>query len=633
MKLNQYEWNPETDLIAEGAFAEVFKAKDTNNENRFVALKIYKEGISKGTSGNSMGSKYTLEKEFRKIDGLSHTNVISFYGLDYITHKDSLGRTSNYPVIIMEYASEGTLLQFLKHNGSPDIVEDLMIQIIEGAAYLHKEGTIHRDLKPGNILVSRNRRGEPVVKITDFGISRDTVNTDNIEQSVTEGVGTPHYMAPEQFYKKKFGAHGEVNEQTDIWGVGVIIYRMLTGELPFCHGINDFELVRDAITMEEPNLDPIPERYKALVKSCLQKKAEDRPKKAASLLQKIGATSTFEAEKTVDIRNLETSDSEKTMVIPTKGQTKKPENKKKIIIPVIISALVLLLAVVGFYFYKNNAAPSELAVIQFNKKFGYLDRDGNRTIPATYNAAWAFSDGLGLVKSESKWGFIDASGEEIIPMKYDNALPFSEGFAPVKINDKWGFINKDGDFKIESQYDNAKTFSQGLAPVNKTGKWGYINSNNEILIPESYDTAYSFSEGLAVVRKNNKEGFIDKNGQLLIPFRYDVALSFSDGLAAVNIDGKWGFINKKGDVVIEPSFDNTWGYSQGLAPVLLDGKWGFIDKKGDFVISNKYEGASGFSNGLSVVRLNGKEGFINKDNEIVIPLTYDYADTFSKTDE
>ena len=71
MKLSHYEWDPEKDLIAEGGFAEVFKARDLNTEGRYVALKIYKEAVSRGTQGSTGQKKYSLEQEFSKIDGLS----------------------------------------------------------------------------------------------------------------------------------------------------------------------------------------------------------------------------------------------------------------------------------------------------------------------------------------------------------------------------------------------------------------------------------------------------------------------------------------------------------------------------------------------------------------------------------
>ena len=276
MKINQYEWDTEADLIAEGAFAEVFKARDTNTTGRYVALKVYKEAVAKGTSGSSAQKKYTLEKEFGQIDGLSHTNIVSYYGISYIHHTDALGRDSSYPVIIMEYAPEGTLLDFQKSKPSPKEVELVIEGILDGVRYLHKEGVLHRDLKPGNILITRNRRGEPVPKITDFGISRDLLSEQTIEESLTAGVGTPHYMAPEQFYKKKFGLNQEISERTDYWAVGVIVCRLLTGKLPFGHGSKEYEFIREAITSSTPDLSKVPDKYHGLVQNCLQKHAEQR---------------------------------------------------------------------------------------------------------------------------------------------------------------------------------------------------------------------------------------------------------------------------------------------------------------------------------------------------------------------
>ena len=285
MKLNQYTWDPEKDLIAEGAFAEVFKALDTNTQGRVVALKIYKEAVAKGTSGNSNQKKYSLEEEFRKIDGLSHTNIISYYGQSYIDHKDAMGRSSSYPVIVMEYAQLGTLSDFLKTKPSGEVTGKLIRGIIQGVGYLHSEGIIHRDLKPGNVLVTQNRRGEPVARITDFGISRDLLaDQETLERSLTTGIGTPHYMAPEQFFKKTFGLNQEISERTDFWALGVIIYRLFTNRLPFGHGVQDYEQVRDEIVNANPDLSALPAKAKAVVMHCLRKHAERRPENIGQLL-------------------------------------------------------------------------------------------------------------------------------------------------------------------------------------------------------------------------------------------------------------------------------------------------------------------------------------------------------------
>jgi len=326
MKLNQYEWNPEKDLIAQGAFAEVFKAKDTNSQDRYVALKIYKEAVVKGTSGSTGQEKYTLEKEFQKIDGLSHTNIITYFGINYIKHKDALGRSSSYPVIIMEYASEGTLQDFIKTNPDTKIVDKIIQDIIKGVGYLHDEGIIHRDLKPGNILITRNRKGEPVAKITDFGISRDTLTDKTIEESFTEGVGTPHYMAPEQFFKKKFGLKSKISERTDIWALGVVIYRALTNKLPFGHGSKDYELIRDAIIKDKANFKNIPIKYHLFLEACLQKKAVKRPRTVQELLKLV------KLEKEVAIEVTEIDQSKKPINL-NKGDeiVKKSKEDKSII--------------------------------------------------------------------------------------------------------------------------------------------------------------------------------------------------------------------------------------------------------------------------------------------------------------
>ena len=634
MKLNHYEWDPKVDLIAEGAFAEVFKARDSNHQDRFVALKIYKEGVAKGTSNDSIDNKYSLEKEFQQVDGLSHTNIISYFGLNYIQSKDALGRSASYPVIIMEYASEGTLLQFLRTNPNEEIIDKIIRDIIEGVSYLHREGTIHRDLKPGNILITKNRHHEPVAKITDFGISEDTIE-ENLEQSLTEGIGTPHYMAPEQFYRKRFGINGEISPQTDIWAIGIIIYRILAGKRPFGHHTKDYETVRNEIINETPDYSLIPPKYLNLIRSCLEKKAIDRPNSAKDLLKKVGEKFTEEEDRTI-VRPPKEEDA--TIIAPPttnaeQSKKRKGNNKTRL---VILAALVVAVVATGVFLAFDEeeiVATSEFAVIRLNNKFGYIDREGEKVIPAKYDGAWAMSEGLGLVQKDGKWGFIDKNGEVIIPLKYEDAQSFSEGLAAVEIDNKWGYINKEGEINIIPEFDAASSFSQNLAPVKRQGKWGYINKDKEVVIPFNFDAAYPFSEDLAVVRSNNKEGFINKAGSFIIPPKFDYALPYSENLAGVNINNKWGFIDKTGNQVIPPQYDHTWGFSENLAPVLLDQKWGYIDKTGALSIGFKYEEASRFSNGLAGVRLNEKEGYIDKEEKIVIPFSYDYTDTFSKVGE
>lgn len=283
MKLNQYEWDPKSDQIGEGAFADVFKAKD--QYGRFVALKIYRESVIKGTTSGSIPGKYSLEQEYQKGELLSHTNVIRYLGFDFIEHIDAMGREASYPVLAMEYAEDGSLSSWLKSATPPNFNEALSIikEIFSGLAYLHSQSIIHRDLKPGNILFKKDRLGKKVAKISDFGISRDALQ----ESTGTVGVGTVEYMAPEQFQKKKFGYEGDISNRTDIWAAGVILYRMLAERLPFGGEKRDYETLEEDILEKEPNYILIPPKFHALLKGCFEKQASKRFPNAEAALRMI----------------------------------------------------------------------------------------------------------------------------------------------------------------------------------------------------------------------------------------------------------------------------------------------------------------------------------------------------------
>ncbi|QCX38353.1 hypothetical protein FF125_07875 [Aureibaculum algae] len=352
MKLSHYEWDPEKDLIAEGGFAEVFKAKDINTANRWVALKIYKEAVSRGTTGSTGQKKYSLEQEFAKIDGLSHTNIISFYGLEYIEHQDAMSRTASYPVLIMEYAGEGTLKELSRNQLSDDNLEEVIISIIRATGYLHSQGIIHRDLKPGNVLFTKDRNDKYVAKITDFGISKDVLGDKTIDQSFTEGVGTPHYMAPEQFFKKKFGLNGEVSERTDIWAIGVILFQLLTGKRPFGQGLKDYELIRDEITQKKLDLSIVPEKFQTVISKCLEKEAVNRPETANELINLLN-TQSYDEDLTI-------IPGQAGVVYPSATHVVKSK-KKNVLITVIVGILILLGSFGGFKWYQYSKAKELLA--------------------------------------------------------------------------------------------------------------------------------------------------------------------------------------------------------------------------------------------------------------------------------
>jgi serine/threonine-protein kinase len=178
--------------------------------------------------------------------------------------------------IASEYAPDRSLSEWLKdHGGKAPTVEtavEMTKGILAGLEHLHSKGVIHRDLKPANILLQAD-----TPRIADFGIERlaKSASTTNSQMSA----GTPSYMAPECFYSVR-------SEQTDIWAIGVMFHKLLSGKLPFAHP--DQVSVMNSILNGEPNIDPeIPAELQKIIRKALQKDTALRYQTAAEFRQDL----------------------------------------------------------------------------------------------------------------------------------------------------------------------------------------------------------------------------------------------------------------------------------------------------------------------------------------------------------
>ncbi len=281
----------------------------------------------------------------------------------------------------------------------------------------------------------------------------------------------------------------------------------------------------------------------------------------------------------------------------------------------LISCCVLLLlttAVTGF-----AAEPA---------KWGYIDTTGKLVIPARFETAQPFSEGLALIRTEKngKWGFLDTVGKMVIPPQFETAGSFSDGLAVVltEKQGQYGYIDKTGTVVIPPQYAVVKSFSEGLAAVRKKdSKWGYIDRTGTMVIPPQFVYATPFSDGLARIGASGGYGYIDKTGKLVIPPQIGFADSFVNGRAAIQLGEKSGYIDKTGKAVIPPQFANGWlPFSDGMAPVLLEagGGWGYINTTGKAVIAPQFERAGFFTEGLAPVSMGGRFGFVDKTGNLVI---------------
>lgn len=270
----RYAYDVRTDLIGEGGFARVYKATD-NVAHRTVALKFYH---------GDTDDKYGLLQEIRKVMRLSHINIVRFYDAILLDSPTIYDPQAKIQVGVAEYVNGGDLNDFLKTFPDEAQLSKVVRDILTGLDYLHLNGVVHRDIKPQNILLQRTN-DDYTAKITDFGLAK------NLESSSLSSklMGTMEYMSPEQFDTQKFGIGGKVGISVDLWSLGVILYEMFTGDLPFGNrheGATHEQLLFNILQKDvRSNLNnDIPEPFRSIIGRCLMRKVERRAQSARELI-------------------------------------------------------------------------------------------------------------------------------------------------------------------------------------------------------------------------------------------------------------------------------------------------------------------------------------------------------------
>ena len=251
--------------------------------------------------------------------------------------------------------------------------------------------------------------------------------------------------------------------------------------------------------------------------------------------------------------------------------------------------------------FSSMAQTEGLFKFEEKGKYGYKNNNCTVVIPASYDYAEEFSNGLAIVSKKGKCGFIDNTGKVVIPLEYDDAGDFSNGLALVYKKGKFGYIDPTGKVVVPVEYEDIDEFSNGFAAVKKKDKWGFVDNAGKVVIPVEYEDVHDFSKEFAAVKKKGKWGYIDKTDKVVIPFEYDGAKSFKEGLAKVKKDYKWGSIDPTGKMVIPFEYGDDVFFSEGLAAVEKNGKWGYIDSTGKEIIPFEYDKAYPFNEGIAVV--------------------------------
>jgi len=312
-------------FIARGGMAEVYLGRHLTLD-RPVAVKVMHSHIE---ADPELLERF--QREARVVASLRHSNIVQVF--DFDTHE-------GHPYMVMEYFRGQTLSSYLKHLHETDQglsyeqISRLLGGIASGIDYAHSQGAIHRDIKPGNIILhSRSRKftkNTPITRsvepiLTDFGLVRIAHAKTQTESGIVSG--TPTYMSPEQ-------ARGDrVDHRTDIYSLGIILYEMLAGRVPF-EGDSAMAVIYQHIHEPSPPIEGLPPQLQAVIDRALAKNPDERYQTANQMAAEFNEAIGVHAE-------AET-------VRPLQSQTPRPASPTKKQIPIWIGAAIFACACVGF---------------------------------------------------------------------------------------------------------------------------------------------------------------------------------------------------------------------------------------------------------------------------------------------
>ena len=301
--------------LGEGGMGVVYKAEDTKLD-RIVALKFLPPDLTKDTE-----AKQRFIHEAKTSSSLDHNNICTIYEVDQ-TRGGQL-------FLAMAYYEGQTVKETLKDHPLPiDEAVSIAIAAAEGLAKAHEKGITHRDIKSDNLMVTK----DGTVKIMDFGLARRAAAT--MLTKVGSTMGTVPYMSPEQALGEK------VDPRTDIWSLGVVVYEMVSGRLPFKSDYNEaivYSILNEAASSLTSLRSGVPMELDRIVSKAMQKNPGDRYQRIDEML--------------VDLRLLRKEIESGTSVLQVTFTTAR--TRKRAYLYIGIAGFVILMIVAGVYLWRN----------------------------------------------------------------------------------------------------------------------------------------------------------------------------------------------------------------------------------------------------------------------------------------
>ena len=299
----RYKYDVTEDRIGGGGFGTVYKAYDTTLHHD-VAIKVSEVKTINGKT-------FSLRDEVKALTHVpEHPNIANYEKDKLFTFKTPQGV---FDYAVMQYYPDGNLNNAIKQGLTAEQKEDIATQLLEGIVFLHEHKVVHRDLKPGNILIVRN--GDRVIPlITDFGLSKAADTGDGSVFTNSLGAGTPRYSSPEQL-------QGEpLRFNTDLWSYGSILYEIFTGEQLFTAGSGaantaqaDMEIYNKIVNGNVKNLDKMPETWRRVAERCLVVNPDHRARSVDELMDLL-TTATSTVDKTLVEHPTPSTTSERTRI-------------------------------------------------------------------------------------------------------------------------------------------------------------------------------------------------------------------------------------------------------------------------------------------------------------------------------